>query len=199
MRLTGFFARVSLPLILGVSVPLSGWATPRADAASGTSSVHVTIYPGISSPDGITVGSDGALWFTNLRSDSIGRMTTSGVNVNYSGPGINYPVSITAGPDGSLWFTNNRSNSIGRITTSGAVSNYTGPSIEDPWGITSGPDHALWFTNAGNNTIGRITTTRRRHQLRRQRHQQTRGHHFRPGPRSLVHQRREQHDRAHHH
>ena len=93
----------------------------------------VTNYTGtgISNPDAITAGPDGALWFTNYGNDSIGRITTGGVVTNYTGTGISNPQGITAGPDGALWVTNG-GNSIGRITTGGVVTNYTGTGISSP-------------------------------------------------------------------
>ncbi len=120
----------------------------------------VTNYTGtgISSPNGIAAGPDGALWFTNSGNSTIGRITTGGVVTNYTGTGISTPDAIAAGSDGALWFTNSRNSTIGRITTDGAVTNYTGMGISNPNGIAAGPDGALWFTNDGNNSIGRITT-----------------------------------------
>jgi sugar lactone lactonase YvrE len=112
---------------------------------------------GIETPLGITSGPDGALWFTNVNNNSIGRITTSGVVSDYPGTGFN-PLGITAGPDGALWFTNSNSNSIGRITTAGVISDYVGSGIDYPDAIVAGVDGALWFTNANNNSIGRITT-----------------------------------------
>jgi streptogramin lyase len=71
----------------------------------------------VGSPDGIAVGPDGALWFTNHGNASIGRITTSGRITNYTGTGISGPDGIVAGPDGAMWFTNQSNSSIGRITT----------------------------------------------------------------------------------
>ena len=73
---------------------------------------------GIDGPRGIAVGPDGALWFTNSKKKTIGRITTNGGVSIFGGPGINTkgPVGITTGADGALWFTNPGSNSIGRIT-----------------------------------------------------------------------------------
>jgi streptogramin lyase len=119
----------------------------------------VTHYtgPGISSPEGITAGPDGALWFTNVHSASIGRITTAGV-VTYYGAGINYPLEIATGPDGAIWFTSD-SRAIGRITTAGLVTVYTDPGIfSNLAGITAGPDGAMWFTSRFSPLIGRITT-----------------------------------------
>jgi virginiamycin B lyase len=72
---------------------------------------------GISDPEGITAGPDGALWFTNGGNNSIGRITKHGVISNYTGTGIGGPADITTGPDGAMWFSNHDSSSIGRITT----------------------------------------------------------------------------------
>ncbi len=96
-------------------------ASPIPPAFSNTVSNYTAT--GISYPQGIAAGPDGALWFTNTGNNSIGRITTSGTVSNYAGTGVSYPLSIAAGPDGALWFTNYSNNSIGRITTSGTVSN----------------------------------------------------------------------------
>ncbi len=148
--------------LLGALLPVLSvaGASPRASAASATVVGQVTTYHmGLGNPVGIAAGPDGALWFTNLYGNSIGRITTSGTVTNYTGTGVITPVGIAAGPDGALWFTNLYGNSIGRITTSGTVTNYTGVGIGNPVGIAAGPDGALWFTNQGNNSIGRITTS----------------------------------------
>ena len=57
---------------------------------------------GISGPQGISAGPDGALWFANYGNNSIGRITTAGVVTNYTGAGISNPDAIIAGPDGGL-------------------------------------------------------------------------------------------------
>jgi virginiamycin B lyase len=69
---------------------------------------------GVSNPNGVTAGPDGALWFTN-GGNSIGRITTGGMITNYTGTGVSNPSGITAGPDGALWFTNSGNDSIGRL------------------------------------------------------------------------------------
>jgi streptogramin lyase len=142
--------------VLAAGVLVVGWV---GGVPAGAAAPVVTTYtnPSISGPQGITTGSDGAVWFTNEDSDSIGRVTTAGTVTNYTDSTISSPPDITAGPDGALWFTN-FDDSIGRITTAGAVTNYTGPGISDPVGIAAGPDGDLWFANNGNNSIGRITT-----------------------------------------
>ncbi|MDA4896616.1 Virginiamycin B lyase, partial [Streptomyces sp. MS2A] len=57
-------------------------------------------------PSFITRGADGALWFTQNQSGSIGRITADGDISEYPLPQEQSgPVGITAGPDGALWFT----------------------------------------------------------------------------------------------
>src|SRR5882757_2016183 len=59
-----------------------------------------------STPEGITAGPDGNLWFAE-QAGRIGRITPAGVVTEFSN-GItadSRPFAITAGPDGNLWFT----------------------------------------------------------------------------------------------
>ena len=123
-------ALVTMAGLVALAAPSASGATPVVSNFSG---------PGISQPNAIAVGTDGALWFVNYLNSSIGRITTSGVVTNYTGTGISEPDAIAAGPDGALWFTNDGNSSIGRITTSGVVTNYTGTGISRPNAITAGP------------------------------------------------------------
>ena len=70
--------------------------------------------PIIDEPLGITVGPDGALWFSN-GSNGIGRITTEGVVSNFTGTGSSG--GITTGRDGALWFPT--FGTIERMTTAG--------------------------------------------------------------------------------
>ncbi len=134
-------------------------------------------------PSDITVGSDGALWFTGV-AGKVGRITTAGVVTEFSVPSIppaagsspgtpSTPATltaITAGPDGALWFTG-EPGEVGRITTAGVVTEFPVPDNPPPSGspagtagspailqsIAAGPDGALWFTGQSDQ-VGRITT-----------------------------------------
>ena len=111
--------------------------------------------------DGIALGPDGAMWFTDLQFDRIGRIDTNGVVTAFSLPGVRrFPEGIALGLDGNLWFTEiGPPGGIGRITTLGVVTEFQLPGLNPrPCGITSGPDGNLWFTEQGTNAIGRITT-----------------------------------------
>src|SRR5205823_34708 len=105
----------------------------------------------------ITAGPDGALWFTEINVNTIGRITTAGAVSEFTLPGPSVsPADITPGPDGSLWFTEFTGAGIGRIGTDGTVGDFKGP-ITDPLRITTGPDGALWFTESFAGKIGRLT------------------------------------------
>ena len=62
-------------------------------------------------------GPDGALWFTDNGSVTIGRVTTGGTFTEYALPINSEPGGIAPGPDGALWFTEGSTNAIGKITT----------------------------------------------------------------------------------
>jgi hypothetical protein len=53
----------------------------------------------------MTVGSDGALWFTELTVSEIGRITTDGTITEIPIPGNHATREVTSGRDGNLWFT----------------------------------------------------------------------------------------------
>jgi streptogramin lyase len=113
-----------------------------------------------SQPAGITVGPDGALWFTEENGHKIGRITTGGRITEYPIPtNPSSPAEITAGPDGNLWFTEFGANppKVGRLTTAGAFTEWPLPDGSAPDGITAGPDGAIWFSENGTSKIGRIT------------------------------------------
>jgi len=117
-----------------------------------------------SGPNGITLGPDGAVWFTESSSigglSKIGRITETGDVTEYSLATCCAPEQITTGSDGALWFTKSYSNQVARITTAGMITEYLVPSAGSyPVGIASGPDGALWFTELLGNRVGRITTS----------------------------------------
>jgi streptogramin lyase len=127
------------------------------------------IPTGVDRPGWIAVGPDRNLWFTETRTNQIGRVTQSGRFKLFALPEHRgNPVGIVAGPDGSLWFT--ESNAIGRITPSGTIKEFPVPPTEvvlpppaptvrgsGESGITAGPDGNLWFTEWLADKIGRIT------------------------------------------
>jgi streptogramin lyase len=113
-----------------------------------------------SSPGSVTVGPDGALWFTESSANKIGRITTAGVITEFPIPTAGSPITIAMGSDGALWFSEaGGANKIGRITTGGVFSEFPIPTAASgPGSVTVGPDGALWFSEYDANKIGRITT-----------------------------------------
>jgi streptogramin lyase len=131
------------------------------------------------SPDGITAGPDGNVWFTggpsvrgkeeDISTGMIGKITTAGAITEYSLP--HEAQGITAGPgkEEALWFT--ELGDIGKITTAGKPTEYSLPAGSEAHEIAVGPstsarDTSLWFTETGkeekgwigkSNTSGTIT------------------------------------------
>jgi streptogramin lyase len=113
---------------------------------------------------GITSGSDGNLWMTDITGNAILKVSTSGqVLATYAVPSKNaQPRGITAGPDGNTWFTEYSAGKIGRVTPSGTIAEFALPSAgAGPMAITAGPDGRMWFAEmgpfAGQGKIGYIT------------------------------------------
>ncbi len=134
-------------------------------ATTGGTFTEYSIPTPNSGPLSITVGPDGALWFTEQLGFKIGRITTSGQITEYALPTqLREPQVIATGPDGALWFTAVLPNKaigsvIGRITTSGRFKWYDKGIANEQfaYGIAPGPDGKMWF--ALNAQIANISMT----------------------------------------
>ena len=124
-------------------------------------------YPG-TSPEGITAGPDGNIWFTEAGAGRIGRITPAGVLTEFPiGDPESSPRGIVAGPDGNLWFIKGgRFNAgIAKISPSGVITDYRFGAVDELYlsAITAGPDGNLWFTQSQlsgpqpQGAIGRVT------------------------------------------
>lgn len=132
---------------------------PLAAGASATVIAEFPIPTGASTPQGITAGSDGNLWFTESTGGTrIGQITPTGSITEFSGL-MGASFWITSGPGGNLWTTEPAANAIGELSTAGAVVGEwpvtTPGSLPDQ--IASGPDGNAWFTEYVANQIGMIT------------------------------------------
>ena len=77
-----------------------GRLSPNSFAVTGE---FPTLTPN-AGPTGITVGQDGALWFTETGLDKIGRITTGGTVSEYTSPVTGLGLEgIGVAPDGSIW------------------------------------------------------------------------------------------------
>jgi streptogramin lyase len=148
------------------SAPDVADAVPDAGTPTEDGGAFTLFDSGINEPYGITVGSDGNIWFTEYGGGpGIGRITAAGILTEFSTPTpSSKPMWITSGPDGALWFTETagQGNKIGRCTTGAdgsvpTITEFVVPSmyagLDD---IVSGPDGALWFSEEGGDKIGRL-------------------------------------------
>jgi len=130
---------------------------------AGVVTSFILPFTSFDSPFDITAGSDGALWFTELLGNRIGRISTGGQIDEFVLPsfvpqfGVR-PTAIALGPDNNIWFGETLTDTIGRITPLGVITEFQlpifGGQITD---MTVGPDTALWFTLWGTGSIGRFT------------------------------------------
>jgi virginiamycin B lyase len=111
-------------------------------------------------PEEITLGPDGALWFTEQAGNKIGRITTSGTFTEFAIPTASAGAEgIVAGPDGNLWFTENSAGKIAKITTDGAgtITEYPITTANSqPVAVTVGAYGGVWFVEQAGNNIGKI-------------------------------------------
>lgn len=112
-------------------------------------------------PHGLTVASDGFLWFTGKLSNTIGRADPDSEDdvTHYAlpTPGA-VPIYVAEGPDGSMWCTELGASSIGRIAPDRTVTEIAIPTPNSrPITIRAGPDgRSMWFTQEAGGKIGRI-------------------------------------------
>jgi virginiamycin B lyase len=159
---------ISHPISMNSQGPatLTATVTTAADAGGGTqtATAQVTINGGnplcglitefpVSNPNGqpaaIALGPDGNLWFTECPAEKIGRMTTAGVETDYSSGHASAPVGIVSGPSGALWFADSSNNVIGEMNTSGSLLNQfptPGTPGSGPGALTEGSDGNIWYT-----------------------------------------------------
>ncbi len=125
-------------------------------AAYEAGGVKEYALPSSSEPFGVTVGSDGNLWFTDQGTGKVGKVTPSGVVAEYAGDN-GAPEGIAAGADGNLWFVDHSLHNVDHMTTAGALTSYTlTRTSTSNVGISEGSDKNLWFTESATGYIGVI-------------------------------------------
>ena len=133
-------------------------ATTRSGGSPppGRSPIHRPRHPAAGRDH---AGPDGALWFTNDGSSSIGRITTTGTVTIYTTPAS--PDQPTGSPPartgrcGSPTLTTTTPGRRGRPDHHHRDGHHLHRRRRrPPVGITAGPDGALWFADHDNNTMG---------------------------------------------
>jgi sugar lactone lactonase YvrE len=142
--------------------PLNGGAT--GFVASVTTSGSVTQFnvpgAGTGSPEEITTGPDGNLWFTesgqNGALPALGIIALNGGTPDITDvvvPNGSRPWGITTGPDNSIWFTDNGKSLVGRyVPSTASFTEWADPNANGPQGITSGSDGNLWMAGGSNSS-----------------------------------------------
>ncbi len=111
-------------------------------------------------PREIVAAPDGALYFAEMSSNKIGRITPDGKITEFPIPTKDAkPYCVVIGPDKQLWFTESGVDKIGRMDlATGKVTEFSLPAPKAfPREITVGSDGNLWFTENSADEIGRIT------------------------------------------
>ncbi len=121
-----------------------------SDAAILASETQTPVVPSGdgAAVNGITLGPDGNLWFTEASVNRVGNINPTLTTINEFSTGITAgaaPADIVTGPDGALWFTEFGNNAIGRITTGGAVT------------MQSNKLDGIEISGGNNNTVGGVT------------------------------------------
>lgn len=124
-----------------------------------THAITTTVLPDANSwPSAIIPGPDGALWFLEPGTQSVGRITTSGVLTETPiRAATNWASTLTFDMLGDLWIAGDSAGLV-RIAPSGMASTVpvgtdgTGSAVD----VIQGPGQTLWFVDAAANGVGRV-------------------------------------------
>lgn len=178
-------ARVFFVLLAVGFLAACGKGTP---VTSGTPTPPPTPPPAVTAqypiptksakPLGITLGSDGNIWFTEFAVAKVGQLNAAGSiseNVTPTKGSAPWGMASGPGPNVNVWFTESAVGKVGQITTTGPpYTEYTLclPSSSGsgcvpvpkakPVGITLGPDGNMWVTDPGTNSVWRIQQLKKR-------------------------------------
>ncbi|HZS16655.1 MAG TPA: hypothetical protein VFA51_01855 [Candidatus Udaeobacter sp.] len=112
---------------------------------------------GGSQPFAITMGEDGAFWFTLSNSNEVARVIPPMATIRYSRtPSLSNPAFITPGPDGNIWFGEGSTGKIASVTRRGVITEYQFTFFGVSVGITTGPDGNIWFTDQTDHAVWRF-------------------------------------------
>jgi virginiamycin B lyase len=104
-------------------------------------------------PDGIAVGPEGDVWFTDDGTNEagqnlVGRIDAAGESEELPIPTVGAePAAIALGADGDMWFTEPGNSKIGRVNpATGEIVEFPVPDVTNALkGLVLGPEGKLWF------------------------------------------------------
>lgn len=134
-------------------------ATPTA---GGTVSIdYLNVAPPIEGTWDIESGSDGRMWFSGGNQSDVGRITTSGTDLQgFTVPGEQTGPALTGGPGGNMWYGGGdifSPGTVGKIDTSGRVTRVTSALSAGANDIVAGSDGNLWVPEVFTDKMARIT------------------------------------------
>ena len=160
------------PADVAVDVAGNAWFTQPGDVnAPGTSNIGridaatgaVTTTPTTDgsttvAPRGITVATDGQVWFTSrFTPQAAGRLNPStGVVTIFLTPTNPGPSGIAAAPDGTVWFTQETNGNLARITNAGVITESKAVKGSGPFGITVAANGDPWYTMMAANKVATL-------------------------------------------
>jgi virginiamycin B lyase len=113
-------------------------------------------------PVGIVTGDDGALWFTEVEGNAIGRITMDGDITEYPLPTPQAgPNGMVLGPDGNVWFAEHKIGKVGRITPGGVITEFGGFAAGGKPLAPTAMGEFVWFSDSVASRIARVDMTGR--------------------------------------
>jgi streptogramin lyase len=130
---------------------LAAGALTPAGASRAAKITEYTIPTAASSPNDITVGPDGRLWFTETNANQIGTLTTAGVFHEYPISRADMgPLGIAAGPNKTLFF-GGLHNYLGEMSLDGGYTDVA--PVDGSNYVVAGPDGRIWTTSEGSTKV----------------------------------------------
>jgi virginiamycin B lyase len=140
------------------------------EVVSGQIVAEIPIPTPNSRPFFLTVGPDGAIWFSENEqpggvpgTNKVGRVTSpvgpiTEVAVNDGTGNSGGLYGIASGADGNLWIADTAAMRIARLTLGGNTTLFAAPYfLGGAFQLVAGSDGTLWFTRLSEANVGRVT------------------------------------------
>ncbi|HLJ82733.1 MAG TPA: hypothetical protein VKT51_00990 [Candidatus Eremiobacteraceae bacterium] len=138
-----------LPALFAMQSPSVSQTTVRVNVLQDGNPpdwVYFPVYnPPSTTPEGITIGPDGHIWFTESAGHSLVRVEIFGSQHPIELAADDQPGDLAVGSDRKFYMTDNGKNAIDVVTSDGVSTQY--PVAEDSGlhGIAEGSDGNIWF------------------------------------------------------